>query len=84
MAITFEELAYAIIRDDTMTVTIVFYPTGLMHDLHYGELPVDDVVKLVADGHRVFTIQVNSSSVDRVELAKSKVNIIEEQIAKLS
>ena len=78
MAITFAELAKAILTDNTMRVTIVFYPDGQMRDLHYGELDLEDVVRLVADGHRVFTIDVSSETVNRVELEKTKVNILTE------
>ena len=76
MAITFAELAKAILTDNTMRVTIVFYPDGQMRDLHYGELDLEDVVRLVADGHRVFTIDVGGETVYRVELEKTKVNIL--------
>ena len=78
MAITFAELATAILTDNTMRVTIVFYPDGQMRDLHYGELDLEAVVRLVADGHRVFTIDVSGETVNRVELEKTKVNILAE------
>lgn len=81
MAITFTELATAIVRDNTMRVTIVFYPDGQMRDLHYGELDLEDVVRLIADGHRLFTIDVGGETVNRVELEKTKINILAEVAA---
>lgn len=81
MAITFTELATAILTDNTMRVTIVFYPDGQMRDLHYGELELDDVIRWTAEGHRIFTIDVAGETVNRVDLEKTKTNILAEAAA---